>query len=114
MSDNINVLLYKDVQDEPNTQHGCFMGLSYLTKATWERSALSGFVGGSAVHSCCGRAIVPFCLSGRHEVVWRSRRCKYDISIDAPVRPFHRNSGWIIKQCQRWVRRDQSQPEADF
>lgn len=50
MSDYINVLLYKDVQDEPNTLHGCFFWeLLYLTKATWERSALSRFVGGGGV-----------------------------------------------------------------
>lgn len=52
MSDYINVLLYKDIQDEPNTLHGCFLELSYLTKATWERSALSRFVGGSEGGVC--------------------------------------------------------------
>lgn len=86
----------------------------YLGKVSAVQICWGGARGGSAVHSRCGRAIVPFCLSGRHEVVWRSRRCKYDMSIDAPVRPFYRNSGWMIKQCHCWVRSDQSQREADF
>lgn len=106
MSDYINVLLYEDIWDEPNTlnRHYVFLPVSYMTEATWERSALSRFGKGEGEDppsaQRCGRAIVQFCLSGRNEVVWRSRCCKYDMSIDVPVRPFYRNSGWMIKQCQ--------------